>query len=363
MKRLLACWSIVLSATVLGATPAWSAEASTQRLTARSMADPAGDVVDSDGAKLNDARGDILQAAADYTAGVVLFEVRVAKFTDPVKDPNWNSDSTYLLWRLDTNGDEEADYTIEYGTEDGKVYGAVFEVGATDNAPAVCTSPSLPGGPTGTYALRLDPSCIGRPDSFAWLVEASYDTNARDDDAPATEDLVPDVGFSPPLYAPAGAPAGANGTTKTVPGNGASSSPAAGANGQSSGTAGANGDAATAVSSAAAGATAGGPSADPGQTTKAGSGAANASASATAASPSSNQAAEGSTEASGTNSEHGAKVKKASGTATDNTGATEDGSGSTLLIVIIVAAAVMLLAVAGILVRTLRSRDPVSADV
>jgi len=356
MKRLFACWSIVLFAIVLGATPAWSAEPSIERLTSQSLADPAGDVVDSGGGKLTDARGDILEAAARYDAGAVQFEVRMARFTDPVKDPNWNSDSTYLLWTLDTNGDQDGDYTVEYGNEDGKVYGAVFEVGATDDAPSICTSPSLPAGPSGAYMLRLDSGCFGRPGLFAWSVEASYDTNSRDEEAPATEDIVPDTGFSAPLYAPAGSPVGAaSGTPKSSP-NRVTSSAGATAGGQNNAPSEA-GAAATAVSSSEGTATGGGA---PGST-EAETGSSSASASATAVSSSDPGAA--SRGASGAPAAPDARVNAAADASADPD-APQDESGMTLLIAIIVGAAVVLVAVVGVLVRTLRSRDAtVSAEV
>ena len=301
MKRLLAGWFLVLSAVVLGATPAWSAEGAAQRVSSRSVTDSAGDVVDSDGAKLKDARGDILQATADYKADSIQFEVRIAQFTDPVKDPNWTSDSTYLLWMLDTDGDAEGDFTIEYGIQNGRLYSAAFRLGAPDNATALCDAASVQTDPSGFYRLRLDPGCIGRPDSFGWSVEASYDTNARSDDAPATEDLLPNEGFTAPMYAPAGSQPSATGTA---------SSPARPTGGSTTALSGDQPDgspataAGEAASSAATGAavSAGGASGTNGQGTGSGDTASSASASAAANAGPSGGAAQSTSEAAGQSS-------------------------------------------------------------
>ena len=58
-KRRVAGWSILLAAIALPTTAAWSVNGAAP-VTYRSLADRAGDVVDSSSAPLNDPRGDIL---------------------------------------------------------------------------------------------------------------------------------------------------------------------------------------------------------------------------------------------------------------------------------------------------------------
>jgi len=135
--------------------------------------------------------------------------VRTAKFTDPLKDPNWASDSTYVSWALDTNGDSKPDYTVEYGVQDGQLYSSVFRAAAADDAPELCDTEQTLVSPAGVYGVRIDPACIGRPSAVAWSVEVSYDTNPTDDAAPATDDVAPDHGSAAPIEAPATVPSAA----------------------------------------------------------------------------------------------------------------------------------------------------------
>lgn len=171
------------------------------------LSDTVGEVLNSlVGTPLDDARGDITQASVEYGTGWIKLDVQVRQFTSPVKDPNWESDSTYALWSLDTNGDATTDYTVEYGISDGELYGSVYRPDAPADADQICDADSVTFGTSGLYAMVLNPECIGRPASFAWKVAMSYDTNTKDAKAPATDDVAPDKGFSAPVFAPASAP-------------------------------------------------------------------------------------------------------------------------------------------------------------
>ena len=58
-------------------------------------------------------------------------KVQVKNPTDPLKDPAW-SDRSDAEWALDTNSDGKPEYTAEFATDKGELYGAVFDVTKPD---------------------------------------------------------------------------------------------------------------------------------------------------------------------------------------------------------------------------------------
>ncbi len=118
--------------------------------------------------------------------------VTVREVSDPATDPNWDDDSTFAAWGLDTDDDGTEDFTAIFGIEtDGQLEGVVVE---SDGFTEVCTD--LPAALVdGRYRIDDVPrSCVG--DAAGLTVSASmfYDSDASAADAPVYTDVAPDGG-------------------------------------------------------------------------------------------------------------------------------------------------------------------------
>ena len=79
------------------------------------MTDRTGDVTaDGTGAAVAQPQADIVKAQANWTAKALVFAVQVAQPVNPGQDPHWTSQSTYIQWDLDTNGDGAPDFSVQY---------------------------------------------------------------------------------------------------------------------------------------------------------------------------------------------------------------------------------------------------------
>jgi hypothetical protein len=163
-------------------------------------------------------RADITEASLEYAPGWIRMKVQVKNPTDPVKGPEW-SDRSDAEWALDTNKDGQPDFTVEFATDKGELYGAVFDVNKPD-AKSLCDADSAGFSPEDGYSLVIDPKCIGNPKSLGYSVAMFVSTDPKNDNAPMATDRVPDEGFKDVL-AP-GQPAEA-----AAPGPGAPTAPPA----------------------------------------------------------------------------------------------------------------------------------------
>ncbi|HVW33202.1 MAG TPA: hypothetical protein VHL53_11735, partial [Acidimicrobiia bacterium] len=170
-------WATVASALVLlgaygGATTLLHASAATSSQVAT---DPAGDAntrVDDNGATtkvVNEPRADIVGATASYQAGAIVLSVKTAQPVNPATDAGWGADSD-ILWFLDTNGDKQYDFQVEWGADSGALYADVYNK-ANDQTP-ICTAAGQGGTPSlgsdGSYIVTLNPACLGNPAGFNW---------------------------------------------------------------------------------------------------------------------------------------------------------------------------------------------------
>ena len=170
-------WATVASALVLlagygGATALLHASAATSSQVA---SDPAGDantqVDDSGGTTTvpNEPRADIVGATAAYQSGAIVLSVKTAQPLNVASDPGWGADSD-ILWFLDTNGDKQYDFQIQWGADSGALYADVYRKGDEQNA--ICTgagqgaTPSI--GSDGSYLVSINPACLGNPAGFNW---------------------------------------------------------------------------------------------------------------------------------------------------------------------------------------------------
>ena len=166
-------------------------------------------------------RADITQASVEWAPGWIRMKAQVKTATDPLKDQAW-TDANDLEWGFDTNGDGKEDYTVEFATDKGQLYGAVFDASKPDSNTSICDADSASYSPQDGYTLVIDPTCIGNPKSFGWAATIFFDTNAKDAKSPVASDRVPDQGFKPESApgeaAAAGAPTPAAGAPAPAPG-------------------------------------------------------------------------------------------------------------------------------------------------
>jgi hypothetical protein len=162
--------------------------------TVQTALDGVGDVINTVTSGLFDnSRADITSASLEYAPGWIRMKAQLKTPTDPLKDPTWN-DGNDLEWALDTNGDGQPDYTVEFATNKGELYGAVFDA-TKPNDKSVCDADSASFSPQDGYTLVIDPKCIGNPKSLGYAATMYFDANPKDDKAPAVSDRVPNDGL------------------------------------------------------------------------------------------------------------------------------------------------------------------------
>jgi hypothetical protein len=179
--------------------------------TLQAVLDGVGDVLDTlTSNRAVDPGADITEASVEYAPGWIRMKVKLDAPIDPLRNPRW-SDQSYVEWSFDTSGDGNPDYTAEFATEKGELYGAIFDASKPDD-PSLCDADSAGFSPQDGYTLVIDPACIGAPKTMGYAVEMFFDTNPNDDKAPMLTDWVPDQGFRPvtapvqPGEAPSAAP-------------------------------------------------------------------------------------------------------------------------------------------------------------
>jgi hypothetical protein len=182
--------------------------------TLQTVVDSVGDVLNAiTNSVFDNSRADITSASLEYAPGWIRMKAQLKTPTDPLKDPKWN-DGNDLEWALDTNGDGLEDYTVEFATDKGELYGAVFDASKPDQKSA-CDADSASFSPQDGYTLVIDPKCIGNPKSLGYAATMYFDTDPKDNKLPAVSDRVPDQGFT--LAAAPGQPAPAPGQPAPVP--------------------------------------------------------------------------------------------------------------------------------------------------
>jgi hypothetical protein len=201
------------------------------------VTDGAADVLNTDTAAVFDnPRADITQASVEFAPGWIRMKVQVKNPTDPLKDPAW-SDKSDAEWALDTNRDGKPDYSVEFRTEEGELFGAVFDMNKPEDK-SLCDADSASFSPEDGYTLVIDPKCIGNPKSLGYSVAMFFDTNPKDENAPMATDRVPDQGFkevaapgqpgeAPAAAPPAPAPVASNAAPSVTRGHAAAPAPPA----------------------------------------------------------------------------------------------------------------------------------------
>ena len=159
------------------------------------MSDAGGDtVVDSSGAPQASARADMVESRATNTTKAIGFAVKVAEPVDPSRDPTWSSPATFVLWEIDTSGDDKPEFEVEYFLEGGKLIAGVSRV-TSNGLQAACEAEA--GFMSESYVVGIDPACLGAPGSLSYRATVYYSANASNDDS--ITDVSADGGMSAPL--------------------------------------------------------------------------------------------------------------------------------------------------------------------
>jgi hypothetical protein len=175
----------VLSTTVAGAA-------------ATTGTDAPGDTVNDDGGSPLDApRADILAISADARPDGIALGVRLSQLVDPLSDPNWSSDASYLSWELDMGADRTPDFEIELSLDPGTHSLAAFLYrSGLGPRPADGCDPRAGFDAQAGYTVVVDPKCLGGASTFAYRAHAFYDTDVKSDDAQVATDASPDEGWT-----------------------------------------------------------------------------------------------------------------------------------------------------------------------
>ena len=170
--------------------------------TTAAFSDPTGDtVVDGSGVARAERAADIVQSHVVYSRKAIVFAVQTDQSADPRQDPRWASDSTFISWELDTNGDSAPDYEIQYSLTEGTPVAGLSRLSDADAA-SVCEAEA--GYMTEGYAVGFDPACIGGPAAISYRVTIYYDTDPSNEEADVVTDVAPDGGLSRPVARPKG---------------------------------------------------------------------------------------------------------------------------------------------------------------
>lgn len=131
---------------------------------------------------------DLVEYCFDYGQRLRV-TARVVSPTDPSQDGHWRG-LTGVLWELDRDGDEEADYLIEYwGDGQGQISTDVYRVDR-DRLVHVCQGE---GHFAGVYDARIDADCVRAPAVANIKVSVLYDTDPEDESSTVHIDHGPDA--------------------------------------------------------------------------------------------------------------------------------------------------------------------------
>jgi hypothetical protein len=177
------------------ATPGPQAAAAGEVSPPGTLTDPEGDTfVDGTNGPIKEGRADLVRVGSAYAADAITFVAQVARPLDPRKDERWASDSTYVSWEVDTNGDATPDFEVQYyRLDEENVGGSVTRPG--DSGEAVCDDISATYSADG-FKISIAPACLGNPASFAYRASIFYDTNPADENADVASDVTPNGGMS-----------------------------------------------------------------------------------------------------------------------------------------------------------------------
>jgi hypothetical protein len=134
-----------------------------------SVVDPAGDNLPA-----LDPRGDVVLVAASYETSGLVMTATTAQFDDPETSANWSAHGSGVVFNVDTNSDQEADYFVSYMNGGFGPYAVVVSsVGSL-----VCGADPSWEASNRTYSVTVASTCIGDPSDVAVSASFQYSTAA-----------------------------------------------------------------------------------------------------------------------------------------------------------------------------------------
>ena len=139
-----------------------------------------------------DTRGDITATAASVKGGILAFAIAVAAATDPATDPNWMSQSTAILFGIETTNDDTPEFiAVIVSNGAGGLGAGIFD----KNNKLVCRGIAQYGSVHGTYAAAFSKGCPASVYTFRWAAVMLYDFDSNDVNSPSI-DGAPDTGWA-----------------------------------------------------------------------------------------------------------------------------------------------------------------------
>jgi hypothetical protein len=156
----------------------------------------------------SDPAGDTGSAAADIVSSSITpgaegleLTVQVKDALDPLADPNWARDSTFISWELDTTGDLGPDFVVEQFLDSGQLVGVVHRPSDPEDAQPLCNLAGTNFARETGYRAVVDPACLGFPRSIGYRVRFLYNAGAN-----VGTDVSPDAGLTAPAPLPEATP-------------------------------------------------------------------------------------------------------------------------------------------------------------
>ncbi|GGK00071.1 hypothetical protein GCM10010123_32400 [Pilimelia anulata] len=186
----------VSAAALTAAVTASATAATAQSVSQQPYKDAVGDVVDENGEKVTAPYGDIALIEGVITRSELTLTYKTAQSQSPLKDKNWASKDSHAKFTIDTNQDDDPDFSAVYAVnKDGKLATAVYDAtDDSDDAEPICSGKALYA--KGLHTLVLDLSCLKNPRNLTFRLSTSYHLNAGGensvvgyDDAPGTRFL------------------------------------------------------------------------------------------------------------------------------------------------------------------------------
>ncbi|HET9728871.1 MAG TPA: hypothetical protein VFR41_05585, partial [Acidimicrobiia bacterium] len=157
VRRGIAC---VVGALVVLAVGTGAAHASTE-----SVADPA-----HDNGLGFDPRGDIVQISVTNDPFEVDLMLQSATFEDPSTSADWLGGGATIVFGVDVDGDQQADFLVTYSNNG---FGPYVLVASQSTNSLVCGGTPLWDASASTYTAVIDASCFANASGMA--VNASFD--------------------------------------------------------------------------------------------------------------------------------------------------------------------------------------------
>jgi hypothetical protein len=165
------------------------------------VTDKTGDTqADGVGTAVVQPQADIVRAQADWSAKALVFAVQVAQPVNPAQDPHWASESTYIQWDLDTNGDGAPDFSVQYYFVPKS--GVVADVSRAGDTSGTSACAAEAGYTADGYTVAIDPACLGNPVAVTFRATTYYDPDPANPNGNLSTDTTPDANMSGPVSKP-----------------------------------------------------------------------------------------------------------------------------------------------------------------